>query len=184
MAAALVGMVARLTLGKKKYADVEGKMEALAAKADAARAELEAAVREDSEAFEGVLRAARLPKATPDQAAARARAVEAATVEAGRVPLRVGRLSADVLEWAAEAAAHGNVNAMSDAASAAALARAALTAAAWNVRVNSKGLGDRSVAEEWSTELRAFEARAAQAEASVRASMGERAGLGQERSAP
>ncbi len=64
MAASLVGMVARLTIGKKKYAAVEGRMRAIVAQADGLRAALAAAVERDAQAFEGVLTASRLPKAT------------------------------------------------------------------------------------------------------------------------
>jgi glutamate formiminotransferase/formiminotetrahydrofolate cyclodeaminase len=177
MAAGLVGMVARLTLGKKKDASVQVAMQALAAKADEARSQLEAAVQADSEAFEAVLAARRQPKDTPAQQAARQAALEAATRRAGEVPLGVARASAELMEWAAEAAALGNANAVSDAASACALARAALTAAGWNVRINAEALGDEQIARGWTDALQALEPRAASAETKVRAALKERGGV-------
>ena len=77
-AAALVAMVARLTVGKKKYADVEPQMWHSIERADALRPELTAAIDEDAGAFQAYLTANRLPKDTPEQQAARDQAVEQA----------------------------------------------------------------------------------------------------------
>jgi len=174
MAAALVAMVARLTIGKKKYAPVEERMQAIAAQADALRAALAAAVARDALAFEAVLAASRLPKQTEADKAERQAALEGATREAAAVPLDVARQAAIAIELAAEVAQTGNTNTVSDALSAAALARAGLVAAAANVRVNAAGLKDASAAKPWLKELGELEGRAASAEARAQAALAQR----------
>ncbi|MBM3122104.1 MAG: glutamate formimidoyltransferase, partial [Chloroflexi bacterium] len=161
MAAGLVGMVARLTVGKKKYAAVEARMRAIASQADELGALLAAGVERDAASFQAVLAASRLPHETAGDKATRTEAVERATLEAARIPLEAARQAAVVGDLAAEAAEHGNVNALSDAISAAALALAGLTAAAANVRINAAALQQPQAARPWLEELTALEARAA-----------------------
>jgi formiminotetrahydrofolate cyclodeaminase len=108
----------------------------------------------------------------------RARSLEAATQRAGEVPLLVVERSLDVLELAVEVAEGGNVNASSDAGSAGALGRAALTAAAMNVRVNAKGLKDERIAASWAEALGRLEAKAAEAEARLERALEARLGPG------
>lgn len=138
--AALVAMVARLTVSKKKYASVEADMWQLIEKADALRAKLTAAMEEDAVAFNKFLDAVKLPKETTEQQELRARAVEQAALEAARVPFETAKLSVQVLELAVTAASLGNLNAISDAVSAANCATAGFKTAILNVRINSKNL--------------------------------------------
>lgn len=171
MAAALVGMVARLTIGKKKYAGVEARMQAIASQADGLCSGLAASVERDALAFQSVLAATRLPKDTPQAEAARRASLDEATRRAAGVPLDVARQSALIAELAAEAAESGNARAVSDAVSAAALARAGLTAASANVRVNAGGLQEAGAARPWLDEVTALEARGAAAEQRALAAM-------------
>ncbi len=145
-AAALVSMVARLTIGKKKYASVEAQMQVILDAAERLRADLTRAVKKDSAAFEKVMAAFKLPKETPQQQTDRKIAIAEATWEATLIPLEVSRQAVDVLALAAQVITEGNLNAISDGCSAAALARAALTGAGLNVRINLKSLpqDDRS----------------------------------------
>jgi glutamate formiminotransferase/formiminotetrahydrofolate cyclodeaminase len=175
MAAALVGMVARLTVGKKKYADVEAQMYEMMQQADDHRRALESAVVEDAEAFNAVMAAYKLPKETEAQQTARAEAVERATHGAAAAPLAVIRRVVQVLNLLAVAAERGNSNAITDAASGAAMARAALTAAALNVRANARSATDRAAAESWLAEVTALEAEAATAEQRIQAALAQRA---------
>lgn len=138
--AALAAMVARLTVGKKKYAAVEADMWQLIEKADALRAKLKAAVNEDAAVFEKFMATTKMPKDTPEQQDARAQAMEQATLEAARVPFEVARSAVQVLELAVTAATLGNLNAISDAASAANCATAGYKSAVLNVRINGKNL--------------------------------------------
>jgi glutamate formiminotransferase/formiminotetrahydrofolate cyclodeaminase len=142
MAAALAGMAARLTLGKKKYADVEARMHEIAAEADQARERLQALIGEDEAAYTSVMDAYKLPKQTEDDQAARQQAVQAALRQAMMVQQQVGEWALRALRLLAEVAARGNANAVPDAAAGAAMARAAITAAALNVRANLAELTD------------------------------------------
>ncbi len=99
-------------------------------------------VADDAASFDAILVATRLPKATPAEQAARLAALEQATLHAAEVPLQTAEKVVAVIELAAQAAALGNLNAISDAASSAALARAALTSAGLNVRINCQSLQD------------------------------------------
>ena len=161
LSAALTAMVARLTIGKKKYAGVEAEMQHLVTQADALRVELTAAIDADSAAFDAVMAALKLPRDTLDQTAAREREIQAATRRATEVPLSVARTCAGMLELVYRVAAHGNVNAMSDAATAAHMARAAIESAGMNVRINAATLSDTEQARRFVEELSALQARGA-----------------------
>lgn len=177
MAAALVAMVGRLTLGKKKYAAVQDQVEKIVASADELRSRLEAAVTQDARAFEAVLAANRLPTDSEQTKQARRAAIERATVTAGEVPLAVVRDCAEVLALALEIASVGNVNAISDAGVAGDLAQAGLSGAAVNVRINAAGLQDPEPRERWLAELETVQASAQAALGKLRGVLTQRAGL-------
>ncbi len=161
LAAALVTMVARTTLGKKKYAAAEAEMLAIIPRAEELRASLAEGVARDAAAFDAVLAAYRLPKETAGEQSARQQAIEAATLHASQVPLMVMRELVQVLELAAQVVAHGNLNALTDAASGAELAQAALRSASLNVRVNLAALQDSTAASALWEELQALQDHAA-----------------------
>ncbi len=175
--AALVAMVARLTVGKKKYAAVEGEMWPVIEQAEELRAKLSAAVKDDAAAFESYLTAVRLPKETPEQQSARAEALETATLQTIRVPLSVSRMAVEVMKLAAAVARLGNVNAISDAASGMAMARAALTGSSLNVRINCPNLQDQAAAGEFVAEINRLDEQAQALEAELRQSLDERGKL-------
>ena len=175
--AALGAMVARLTTGRKKYADVEAEMWGLIERAESLRAELTAAIQEDAAAFEALMAANKLPKDTPDQQKQREEAVQQATLQAIQVPRRVAQKAVDALELAVQVASRGNLNAISDAGSAAALARAALSGAGLNVRINCLGLKDADATARFLAELKTLETRADGLEAEMRRLLCERGGL-------
>ena len=177
LAAALTTMVARLTIGKKKYADVEAEMKAVAARADAIRADLTAAIDADSAAFDAVIAAMKLPKDMPEQQETRQREIQVATQRAIDVPLSVARACVEVLELAQGVAERGNVNALSDAATAAHMARTAIEAAGMNVRVNAVGLDDEESARRQVEELKELRSRAAALTDQILAEVEKRAAL-------
>lgn len=181
MAAALVAMVARLTIGKKKYAAVEAQMWPVIEQAEQLRAELTCAIEEDAAAFDAILNASRLPKTSPEEQQIRTAALEEATLHAAEVPLSTAEKAARVLSLAALVARLGNLNAISDAASGAALARASLTGAGLNVRINCQGLSDPSTTERLLSRLAEIETQADESEQAVQAALRERAGLVQTR---
>lgn len=136
LAAALVEMVAGLPKTRTGAAEEREKLDAARASASRAGARLRELVDLDTEAYNAVTAAYRLPKASDDEKAARSAAIKAAMRQATEVPLETCERAADVLRAAASALAHGNPNASSDVRTAMALCRAALDAGAENVRVN------------------------------------------------
>ncbi len=180
LAAALAAMVARLTIGKKKYAEVDARMQEIAAQADADRHWFQVAAERDSRAFDGVMEAFRLPKATEAEQEARAAAIERATHQAAGVPLEVAKRAAVLLELAAEVAESANQTAISDAGTAAALAGACLHGASLNVRINAQSASDRQAADSWLDALREAEARGRAAHDRVHQALVERAELARE----
>ncbi len=138
LAAALVAMVARLTIGRKAYAKAEPRMRQVLAEAEALRGQLRRLVDDDSVAYAKVSAAYKLPKDDPR----RRRAVDEALVGAAEVPLVVARGANRLIALAREVDAIGNRNASSDARVGAALARAALEGAVENVRVNVAALSE------------------------------------------
>jgi glutamate formiminotransferase/formiminotetrahydrofolate cyclodeaminase len=176
-AAALTAMVARLTIGKKKYAAVEAQMQDLAERADALRGKLSAAIAEDSAAFEAVMQAYRLPKADEAQAGQRAAAIHAATVVAARVPLKTAEMTLDVMRLAQQAGEQGNSNAITDAWSAAALAHAAISCAGANVRINLAALSEDPEAGKIQTRLEKVDREAGDLLKTIRKNIKDRAGI-------
>jgi glutamate formiminotransferase / formiminotetrahydrofolate cyclodeaminase len=174
MAAALVSMVARLTIGKKKYAAVEAQMQSVLDSAERLRADMTAAVQDDAAAFQDVLAALKQPAEATDDQPARADALEQAYVHASEVPLRLARNAVAILGLAHMVAEKGNLNAIADAASAGHLARAALAGAALNVRMNAAALKDRQTVAAWLKEVAGLEVRAGDALAAIERTLRER----------
>jgi len=140
--AALVSMVANLTVGREKFASAQAEMERARAQADALRAALLAAIDRDAEAFRGVMAAYKMPRETDEHKTARRRATQDALRAASRIPAEVIALCEDVATWSRVAAEQGNPQVISDAAVAALLADAAAQSAALNVRINLAGISD------------------------------------------
>lgn len=141
---ALGNMVGSLTLGKKKYADVQEDITALNSRAEALRADFAALIDADAEAFAPLSRAYSIPKDAPG----RDEIMESALLRAAEPPLEIMRKCAEALDVIADYAAKGSALAVSDAGCAAALCGAALQAAALNVRINTKSMKNRTKAEE------------------------------------
>ncbi len=177
MGAGLVAMVAGLTIGKKKYAEVEAEMQAIRVVAENLRTELTQAVDDDAASFEVLMATFKLPKDTDEQKETRNNAIIKATLNAAHIPLNVSESAVKVMELALKCAKHGNVNAISDSMSGFAMSRAALTAAGYNVRININSLEDRSAGDKMLSELAELEKQAIQLETEIRAVMQERGGI-------
>jgi glutamate formiminotransferase/formiminotetrahydrofolate cyclodeaminase len=173
MAAGLVSMVARLTIGKKAYSDVEGALKAILEESESLRADLTRGVTEDSEAFDEVMTAFKLPKSDPGREVA----IQEATLLAAQVPLKAAQKASRVAELALEAAQSGNKNAITDAGSAVNLAVAAINSAAFNVRVNLAGLDDDKQKGKILTELEKFEESALTSQEKIKKILTDRGGL-------
>ena len=177
MGAALVSMVARLTIGRPKYAEVEAQMNEILKQSERLRQEMAQAVTEDEAAFDAVMAAFKLPKATPEEQTRRAEAIESSMLGAAQVPLTVAQKAVTVMALAERCTALGNLHAISDGASAASLARAAITAAGYNVRANVAGLADKATGENLMTQLSAIEKNAARLEKDIQKTLQERGRL-------
>jgi glutamate formiminotransferase/formiminotetrahydrofolate cyclodeaminase len=140
--AALIGMVARLTIGRKGFEAVETRMATTAATADVERAALLELATRDAAAYDAVMAAFKLPKETDEEKATRKQAIRDATVGAADVPLEVAERTAALIPLAREVTADGNPNAASDGYSAGHLLHAAFRAAWANVQINLAGLAE------------------------------------------
>lgn len=159
LAAALDSMVCRLTIGKKKYAEVEKDMERLRDLSEALRAELTDMIKKDGEAFDKVMAARKLPKDSEDEAGKREAEIIASTKIASLVPLETAKMALKVLELTKEVAEKGNVNSISDAGVSALMAKAALEGAIYNVKINIGGLNDREFVEKLNSEIKFLQER-------------------------
>jgi formiminotetrahydrofolate cyclodeaminase len=165
--AALVSMVANLTIGKKNYEAVWEDLAAVNAKAEALRAELTGAVEEDVVAFNSVMGAYGLPRATGEEKVNRAAAIQAALKDATLAPLRAVKACFEVIRLSAAVAEKGNLNVISDAGVAVLCANAGLRSAALNVFINAKAIKDRDFAEKQIAEVNALITQAAETTESV-----------------
>jgi glutamate formiminotransferase/formiminotetrahydrofolate cyclodeaminase len=159
LAAALAEMVAGLTVGKRRYQEVEEEMKALAIDAERLRLALTARIAQDAAAYDRVVAAYRLPKESAKEKEARREAIQEAMAHAAEVPLATARDSVAALELARAAVAKGNINALSDVGTAAHMARAAFEGAALNVRINADQITDQERAQTWLVELDQLRAR-------------------------
>jgi methenyltetrahydrofolate cyclohydrolase len=147
MGAALVSMVCNLTIGKKKYAEVEGEMKEVLAKADALRKRLIGMIEDDVKAFDAVMGAYGMPKETDADKAKRDQAIQAALKQATDVPMACARAARQVIDIAAIASDKGNLNVISDAGVGVLAGYAALRSAALNVFTNARMITDKTFAE-------------------------------------
>ena len=152
-------------------------MQAIRVQAEELRKKLTNAVEDDLAAFEAVMGAFKLPKETDEHQKARAAAIHIATINAAYVPLQTAKNAVKVMELAERCAKDGNLNAISDAMSGAAMAHAALTAAGYNVRINLNSLEDKSPGEKMLKELADLEKQADKIEKEIRKTMEERGGV-------
>jgi len=121
--AALSSMVCRLTIGKKKYADVQNELEIALKRTEELRHGLMQLLEDDTEAFNDVMKAFGLPKETDEQKSRRNLAIQSATKSATKVPLEVMKHCAETIKYVKIVAEKGNKNSASDACVAALMLR-------------------------------------------------------------
>lgn len=159
VAAALTEMVANLTIGKKNYEDVEEEMKSIAAYGAKFRAKFVEDIDRDSDAFNEVMAAFKLPKATDEEMEARKAAIQEATKKAALVPLEVARDAFSMMESIAAVVEKGNKNAVTDGAVAAMMTRTAVLSALYNVKINLGSIKDQGFVTEVSKEVEALESK-------------------------
>lgn len=167
LAASLAAMVANLTVGRKKYVEVNDIMEELAARFEKLSGELLADVDRDSEAYDRVFSAFKLPKETEEEKAARSEAIQRETKYAAQVPMEVARAVHAVLPMIETVARKGNSNAVTDACVSMMCARTAILGALLNVRINLTSIKDESFVKEMAEEADRIEQSAVAAEQKV-----------------
>jgi formiminotetrahydrofolate cyclodeaminase len=153
MAAALVSMVCNVTLGKKGYEAVDAELKAVRDESETMRRRLTAMVDEDVAAFDSLMAAYKLPKATDDDRARRAAAIEGALRRATETPLDCARAAAQVIKLARRASEGGYSGVVSDGGVGVLAAYTALRSAALNVYINAPSLKDRTFADEAVAEI-------------------------------
>jgi glutamate formiminotransferase/formiminotetrahydrofolate cyclodeaminase len=172
MAAALVSMVARLTIGKKEYQENEKSLLKILEESELLRADLEKAVDQDAEAYQQVM-AAYKDKKNPN----RGKLIQKATLTATEVPLYTAQKAQQVLEYAVKLAQIGNKNAITDAGAAANLAYAAIISAAYNVRINLASLDNQKKKQKFLKDLSNIETTAQTGLDMIKTVLTERGGL-------
>ena len=143
---ALGNMVGSLTVGKKKYADVEADIIALKEKATALQADFLRLVDADVEAFEPLSKAYGMPKETEEQKAEKARVMAIVLKDACAVPMEIMEKCCEAIDVIEEFAAKGSALAISDAGVGVVFCKAALLGASLNVYINTKSMADKEYA--------------------------------------
>lgn len=175
--AALLAMVCNLTIGRKKYADVEEEMQEALDKAERLRLRLMELMEEDTRAFDGVMAAYRLPKDTPEQKAARSAAIQAGLKEATRTPMETLTACVDVLELAPLVVKNGNPNVISDGGAGVLSAHAGMMTAALNVRINLNAIKDEAFVAAQTEQMETLIARGNEAKDRAWVIVSERLGM-------
>lgn len=160
VATALTEMVANLTIGKKKYAEVDGQMRTIAIEAALIRERLISYIDKDSEAYDRVFAAFKLPKETEAEIAERSRVIQEATREAALVPMQVAEEVASVMETIIYVAKKGNRNAVTDACVAMMTARTCVLGALLNVRINLSSINEEAFVQRMKEKADHLEAEA------------------------
>lgn len=153
MGAALVSMVCNVTIGKNGYEAVEAEMKAVREESEKVRRRLTAMVAEDIAAFDSIMAAYKLPKASDDEKARRAAAIQAGLRRATETPMDCARACAQVIALSRRASEHGYLNVISDGGVGVLAGYTGLRSAALNVYINAPALKDRVFAEAATAEL-------------------------------
>ena len=168
-AAALAGMVASLTVGRKKYEEAWKEMEEVIARVKPVYEGLLDDMQRDTASFDAVMAAMAMPKSTDGEKAVRREAMQRALKAAAEVPLQVAERAASVLLLAKLCVARGNGNAVTDGLVGAMLARTAVLGAIYNVRVNLLSIRDEAFTAKMRAKCAELEAYAEAEEAAIRA---------------
>lgn len=148
LSASLGVMVCNLTIGKKKYAEVEEEMKRIKEKLEEYKTRFLYFAEKDNEAFNKVMEAFKLPKETDDEKTTRENKIDEATFEAASVPADVIKLCSEVIPLIEDVSKKGNKNSASDAGVAALLISTAAQGAFLNVAINCSSLKNQTIAGE------------------------------------
>ncbi|BDR90351.1 methenyltetrahydrofolate cyclohydrolase [Clostridium tetani] len=155
--AALIEMVANLTIGKKGYEDVEEEMKKLKGMASEYKEKFVNYIDEDSDSFNKIMDAFKMPKNTEEEKEARTKVIQEGFKGAATVPLNVAKDAFELLDLAEKVIAKGNQNAVTDGAVAAMSARTAVHSALYNVKINLGSIKDEEFVNETKKEIEKLE---------------------------
>ncbi len=172
VSAGLIEMVATLTLGKKGYESAETEMRQLIEKAQPLRAKLTQDIDNDSDAYNRVFSAFKLPKTTEEEKQKRQEAIQAGLKHAAAVPLGVAENAVELLKLVRKAVERGNKNAVTDAAVSTMMARTAVLSALYNVKINLNDIRDAAFVEEVQKKVGRLEAEAVAMEKEILSRVG------------
>jgi len=153
LGAALSSMVCNLTVGKEKYADVQDEIKETLKKSEQLRKDLIKLIDEDTEAFNGVMKAFKMPKDTEEQKKKRSKAIQEGYKTAANVPLETAKTCEKILDVALVVAEKGNINSITDAAVSALMAKAGVESAILNVKINIGSIKDEAFVKKISSEI-------------------------------
>lgn len=159
IASALTEMVSNLTIGKKKYSEVENEMKDIATRMAVVRDKLIENIDKDSGTYNRVFEAFKLPKRTEEEKAKRSDVIQETTKEAAMVPMSVAEEIISIMPSISEVAHKGNQNAVTDACIAMMAARTGVLGALLNVRINLSSIKDSTFVERMTTEADTLERR-------------------------
>jgi glutamate formiminotransferase / formiminotetrahydrofolate cyclodeaminase len=153
LGAALSSMVCNLTLGKQQYKQVEQDIKKALAQSEKLRKQLTSLIDKDTNAFNDVIKAFKMPKETEEQKKIRSDAIQKGYQKAAQVPLKTAQISEQIFDIAKITAIKGNQNSITDAAVSALMANAAVHAALLNVTINLTSIKDKAFVEDISKKL-------------------------------
>ncbi len=174
LSAALLSMVCGLTIGKRKYQEVEEDLKEVLKKIERIKGELKELVIKDAESYRGVMDARKLTRHTEIEEKRRDQAIQEATKLAASVPLKVMEKSLEILNLSRIVAEKGNLNAVSDAGVAGLMAKAAILGAGYNVKINLGSIEDMNFVEQAKKALEAIEREAESLSQEVKKTVEER----------
>ena len=167
LGAGLLIMTCNLTIGREKFQDAEEDLMEVREELETIRVMLLASIDVDSEAYDTVVAAFGLPKATADEKAKRRSAIQSTMMVASEVPMAVARRAGRALDLASIVAEKGNPNALSDAGCGARFLDAGLRGALYNVRINLSSIKDEAYVAEMGQDVERLSNRADRAMAKV-----------------
>jgi glutamate formiminotransferase/formiminotetrahydrofolate cyclodeaminase len=177
MAAALIAMAARLTIGKEKYAPVEDQMNEILNKAENLRKRFAEIEQADIDAFEKVMQAYQLPKDAAAEKSTRQQVIDQALVSANQVQLNLVSAALETLELARQTCQLSGINTLPDIATGAAFVKSTISSAAINIRANCKKLSDQKNVQRQIEKINQIELQANNLHEEIKALLHERGAI-------
>jgi len=159
LGSALTSMVCNLTIGKEKYSKVEAEIKKVLKNSEKLRKKLTEFIDEDTNAFNDVIKAFKMPKDTKEKKEKRSKAIQEGYKKAAKIPLQTANTCYKIFDIAKIVAEKGNKNSITDAAVSALMARAGVQGAILNVRINLDSIKDKEFVRKISSEIQDLETK-------------------------